>query len=120
MSFLINNWEYILLIAAVVMLAIVNIRNFLGLPTEKQLEKVKAWLLLAIAEAEKIFGSGTGQLKLRYVYDLFLSKFPSIAKLISFEKFSELVDMVLIQFNHLLSTNERIQEFVEETEEIEE
>ncbi|MFR6482019.1 MAG: hypothetical protein ACLUPD_10785 [Anaerotignum faecicola] len=46
----------------------------------EQREKVKEWLLLAVTEAEKELGSGTGQLKLRYVYDLFLRRFPAVAK----------------------------------------
>ena len=57
------------------------------MPTNEQLKKVKEWLLWAVAEAEKELGSGTGQLKLRYVYDMFIVKFPSLAKIISFETF---------------------------------
>ena len=40
-----------------------------------QLESLRQWLLFAVTEAEKSLGSGTGKLKLRQVYDMFLTKF---------------------------------------------
>lgn len=75
------------------------------MPSEEQITKVKEWLLYAVLEAEAEFGGGTGQLKLRYVYDLFLSKFPDIAKVITFATFSALVDEVLEDMRHILETN---------------
>lgn len=38
---------------------------------------VKEWLLLAVTEAEKALGSGTGQLKLRQTYQMFVKTFPA-------------------------------------------
>ena len=67
--------------------------------------------------AEKELGGGTGKLKLRYVYDLFLTKFSWLAKIISFEQFSELVDEALEEMKLLLNTNEQIAAIVENTEE---
>lgn len=82
-----ENWY--LLVAAVVVaaLAAAAAARFLEMPSAEQREKVKEWLLWAVTEAEKELGSGTGQLKLRQVYDLFLQRFPAIAKRISFETF---------------------------------
>lgn len=51
------------------------IYKFLGLPTKEQVTKIKALLLYWTTLAESELGSGTGQLKLRYVYDLFSEKF---------------------------------------------
>ena len=52
-----------------------GIYQFIKLEKDKQLEIVKEWLLLAVVEAEKKLGGGTGQIKLRYVYDMFIEKF---------------------------------------------
>ena len=85
---------------------------FFKLPSESQKNKVKKWLLYAVALAEKKLGSGTGQLKLRYVYDMFLSKFPFLIKVISFETFSLWVDEALFEFEQILQTNEKINEYI--------
>ena len=63
---------------------------FMNLSKEKQLEVVREWLLLAVIEAEKALGSGTGQVKLRYVYDLFIDKFKFLSLVVTFNQFSEL------------------------------
>ena len=59
-----------------------------------------------------MLGGGTGQLKLRYVYDLFVTKFPVAAKFITFTLFSEMVDKALEKFNNLLTSNKNIQNYV--------
>lgn len=56
---------------------------------------IKSWLLSVIVNAEKVYGGKTGKVKLSYVYGLFIEKFPKLAKIISFETFSALVDEVL-------------------------
>ena len=95
MQFLIDNWVSLLLCVLSIVLIIMSVLNFTRLPKAEQLEKVKQWLLIAVTEAEKALGSGTGKLKLAYVYDLFVAKFPWLVKIISFETFSSLVDEVL-------------------------
>lgn len=113
MEFIMNYWP--LLVAAIAFFAVVIIAivRFVGLPTETQLEKVKEWLLWAVTEAEKELGSGTGALKLRQVYDLFVTRFPWLAKAISFELFSEMVDEALEEMRSLLNTNKAARAFVE-------
>ena len=74
---------------------------------------VKEWLLWAVTEAEKDLGGGTGKLKLRQVYDLFVTRFPWLAKLVSFELFSDMVDEALEQMREMLDTNEAVKAFVE-------
>lgn len=115
-SFLIENWYFLVLILAVVVIAIIAIIKFFRQPSAEQMRKVKEWLLLAVIEAEKIFGGKTGEIKLRYVYDLFIMRFPAIAKVISFETFSFLVDEALDRFKKILETNTAVQEYVEEGE----
>ena len=72
----------------------------------QQLNKVKAWLLFAVVEAEKELGSKTGYLKLRYVYNLFVSKFKVLSYIISFETFSELVDEALDSMKYVIESIE--------------
>ena len=105
MDFIVENW-YILVAV------VVYIVRFFKQPTEKQLESIKEWLLWATTEAEKRFGSGTGKLKLRYVYDLFAETFPWLAKIVSFETFSKLVDSALGDMNNLLASNNAVQLYV--------
>ena len=75
-------------------------------------KKLKEWLIYAVAAAEKELGGGTGQLKLREVYDKFIDKFPILAKLISFSSFSKLVDKALEKLKELLEKNEDIANYI--------
>jgi hypothetical protein len=86
---------------------------FFRLEKEKQIDMAQEWLLMAVVEAEKKLGGGTGQLKLRYVYDLFLSKFKFLAKVITFEQFSMLVDVGLAKMNDILQSNVQVQEYID-------
>lgn len=85
---------------------------FLKLSKERQKEIVLEWLLLAVVKAEKELGDGTGQLKLRFVYDLFIDKFRFISMLISFSQFSELVDQALDIMRDMLDSNKQIKDYV--------
>lgn len=100
------------LIAAVSYLAW-KIYNFIKMPKVDKFEAVREWLLWAVAEAEKLYGSGTGALKLRYVYDLFLSRFKGLEYFIPFNDFSKMVDDSLVGFRDLLGKNEKINNYVE-------
>ena len=118
MNFLVDNWPLLVAAVAVIVAAASWIHNFIKLPRAEQIAKVKQWLLWAVSEAEKILGGGTGQLKLRYVYDMFVTKFPVVAKLISFTYFGELVDEALEQMRELLDTNEAIEAYINSSEEV--
>lgn len=113
MEYLINNWPIVVASIAIIVVAIISVLNFFQKPTEEQIAALKEWLLFAVTEAEKQLGSGTGQLKLRFVYDLFLDKFSFLAKLISFEDFSKYVDEALEKMKELLESNEQIKRYVE-------
>lgn len=90
-----------------------GIYQFIKLEKDKQLEIAKEWLLLAVVEAEKKLGGGTGQIKLRYVYDMFIEKFKFLALMITFEQFSIMVDMALDKMRLMLSSNEKLKDYVE-------
>jgi hypothetical protein len=107
--------EYWYIILAAVVMAVVGIVlavRFFKQPSSKQVAKVKEWLLMAVLEAEKQFGSGTGKLKLRSVYDWFVARFPWIAKIVSFETFAQWVDEALDTVEQWL-TEDAIAEYVE-------
>lgn len=105
MNLLIEYWPVIVALIVLLVIAGGIIFAFFKSPSEMQLRKVKAWLLHAVTQAEIKLGSGTGKLKLRFVYDLFLTKFKWIAYLISFEMFADLVEDALDEMRDILKSN---------------
>ena len=114
MDFIINNWYFIFLALAVILVVVRAVRVFLNRPTDAQIKTIKEWLLWACTEAEKELGGGTGKLKLRYVYDAFLSKFPGLSAIISCDMLSGLVDEVLGDMREILSSNKQANAYVYE------
>ena len=112
MEFVMNYWYVIVGIIAVLIVAGFAVYKFAGLPTKSQVTKIKEWLLFAVTKAEQELGEKTGQLKLRTVYDLFVSKFPTTAKLVSFETFSRWVDEALVEMKKMLENNKQIETIV--------
>lgn len=104
-----------LIIGTIILIALVGltIKEFIELGKEKQLEKVKEWLLYACIMAEKKLGGGTGQVKLRYVYDLFVEKFSFLKLLVTFEQFSGMVDEALVKMREMLEKNPNVAMLVE-------
>lgn len=76
----------------------------------------KNWLVWAVSEAEKMLGSGTGQLKLRYVYDAAVVRFPILAKIIPFTMFSKMVDAALVVMHEMIENNVKIAETITKNE----
>ena len=113
MNFLIENWPLLVAAIAVIAVAAIYVVNFFKKPGSEQLAKVKEWLLYAVVQAEKELRGGTGQIKLRYVYDMFVTKFPVVSNFVTFETFSYMVDEALIKMRHLLETNEKIEAYVD-------
>lgn len=104
MDWLINNWYYIVFFILVILICVY----------ECMTGKVKEWLKYAVVEAEKFFGTGTGQLKLRDVYDTFISTFPIFSKILPFFIFSKMVDGALIWMKEEFEKNENIKSYVED------
>ncbi len=98
-------WYYWLIIGVVAAGVIATIITMLATGKGKQL---KAWLLIAVEEAEKALGGGTGPLKLQKVYDGFIAKFPKLSKFISYATFCKLVDKALEKLGYLLKDKEEI------------
>ena len=114
MDFIVNNWFLIVAGIAAICVVVFLCIKFAGLPTKTQIQKVKEWLVWACMQAEKELGEKTGKLKLRMVYDMFLTKFPWLAKVITFEQFSKLVDEALEKFKKMLESNQAVKLLVEE------
>ena len=108
MTFMYNYWFLIVAGIAVVSVVSIKVYNWLKKPNNEQLEQVRQWLIYAVAKAEKELGSGTGELKLRYVYNMFIAKFPAIALFISFETFAEMVNKALEELEGLMKENKEI------------
>lgn len=73
----------------------------------------KEWLLWAVTDAENFLGSGTGKLKLRYVFDKFCEKFPAVKYVLPFSVFSVWVDEALVLMRKEIEKNPNIAAFVE-------
>lgn len=112
LGFIMNNWLTIILSIAALAVFIVKVVQFVRAPSDKQIENLKEWLKLAVIEAEAALGSGTGQLKLRDVYDMAVEKFPWVGEFITFETFNTWVDEALEWMNNQLESNENIKTYV--------
>jgi hypothetical protein len=113
MRFFIDYWPVIVAFICGAVVALLLAVKFSKEPTERKIEMIKQWLLFAVIQAEKELGGGTGQVKLRYVWDMFIKTFPVLAPLVPFDVFSKLVDDALDQMRHLLETNMDVLYYVE-------
>lgn len=107
-----DNIMMIILIVVVLCAIAYCIYEFYNLGKEKQIEMVKEWLLLAVLEAERALGSNTGRIKLKYVYDLFITKFKFLSLIISFNQFSLLVDDALEEMRDIISNNKQVEQYI--------
>ena len=108
LEFINNNWFLIIAFIAIISTTSIKVYKWFKQPNKEQLRQVQEWLLYAVAKAEKNLGSGTGELKLRYVYDMFVAKFPAIAIFIDFDDFCIMVEEALNKFKDLIENNESI------------
>lgn len=115
-NFIAENWFLIVFALVAIIFVTCSIVKFIHMPTAKQIENLMEWLKIAVVEAEKQFQSGTGQLKLRAVYESAVIAFPWIAKYMTFEKFSQLVDIALVWMREQIEQNEKIREYIEGNE----
>ena len=93
--------------------AVIFIANFIKAAKDKKIEMISEWLLLAVVQAEKELGNGTGQIKLRFVYDMFIAKFKYASMMITFNQFSLMVDTALERMRQMLSDNNNLKAYVD-------
>lgn len=113
---MVNIMNNILMIISIVFVIAGGIGLFLNwffkLSREKQIQILKEWLILAVIQAEKELGGGTGQVKLRYVYDMFIDKFKFLSQVITFEQFSSYVDEALETMKKMINTNQNVVDYI--------
>ena len=103
MNYIVDNWYLLVAAAAVVGMSAFVVVDFTQQPRSYQVEAVKQWLVGACFDAEIALGGGTGELKLRMVYDTFVSRFPWVAKVVSFDTFHEWVKEALKRLPEMLA-----------------
>jgi hypothetical protein len=103
---LINSDWYLIACYAICTVCVIYIinRNVFK-PSDKQVAKIEQWLLWAVTDAERFLGSGTGQLKLSFVYGSFVKAFPWISRIVTVTMFSELVGKALVKMRDMLNKN---------------
>lgn len=112
MNWIANNW-FLIIVGVALCYFLISIGIwFWRLPEEQKIANIKEWLKYAVVEAEKALGSGTGQIKLRMVYDLACKQFPWILKTVSFDVFSVWVDEALTWMKEQLDQNKAIETLV--------
>lgn len=112
LNFLINYWYFIVIIVAILVISGVFIFNFLQKPSEQKLQNIKEWAIYACALAQAHLGSGTGQLKMRETYDMFISRFPDLVKIVPFEMYKNIAESALLEFKKMLENNPKVKELI--------
>ena len=113
MEWLVDNWYLIVSLFALLCSVTALFMQFSDKPKEEQLLALSEWLKFAVVEAEKALGSGTGQLKLRFVWNMAIERFSWIEKMLDFGKFSYFVDLALVWMRSQLESNKDISTYIE-------
>ena len=98
MKYIVENWFVIVGLIAVCAAGGYAVYVFVKMPSDKQLNKVREWLLYAVTKAEKELGGGTGQIKLRYIYDM---EYDEIADLLNMSNSKSARNLVSRALEHL-------------------
>ena len=101
MKWLVENWSLLIVAASVIIYMLISGK-----------QSVQKWLLYGVFMAESEWGSGTGKLKLHTVYDMFVTKYPIISKILPFAVFSLWVDEVLKEMKKTLEENKSINQLI--------
>lgn len=112
MEWISNN--YVLLIGLIIIGAGAGIATyqFMKKTDDQRIEAIKEWLKYAVTVSESAMQSGTGALKLQYVWSMATAQFPFITKLLTFEQFSQMVDDALVWMKEQLEKNPNIKAIV--------
>lgn len=106
-NFLIANWDSVLVVVAFLVLIVVLIKR----GETKVLKKI---LFNLVTQAEKQFGSGTGELKFAAVADWIYQRIPAILKLLFTEKdIAAMIEAVLEEAKKAWGSNENLKCYIE-------
>lgn len=107
LEFIATNWDFILLIVAAVAAVV-----FFAFKGNKSV--VMRMLYVLVTEAERIYGGGTGSLKLAAVIDEIYPKLPAVLKLFISEKtLTKWVEDALAAAKETWKQNAAIAEYIE-------
>lgn len=101
MQWLSNNWAFVAFGVITIIYVITN-------PS-----RIQEWLVWACGEAEKELGNGTGQIKLRQVYHMFLGQYPIFSKFVPFSIFEDWVSNALKVLKNQMENNKNVKEYIE-------
>lgn len=125
MKWVMDNWSLLVVVLSTIIVIAIRVANYLKLSDEEKaatnskhrdatLKALSDWLLIAVTEAEKDLGSGTGKLKLRAVYEKAISLFgPELADMITLEQLDQLLQVPLEQMRNMLDSNANIRDYVD-------
>lgn len=102
MEFIMENGILIIAAVAVGIYIGMGVYSFFNRPRSEQMHDVREWLIWAVDRAEEELGTGTGPMKLRMVYDMFVTRFPAAARFVGFETFKGMVDEALENLEKML------------------
>lgn len=106
-QFLLANWDSVLVVLAFLALIVVLVKR----GEAKILNKV---LFGLVTKAEKLFGGGTGKLKLATVSDWIYQRIPAVLKLLFSEKDLErMIETALEEAKKAWGTNVNLAEYIE-------
>lgn len=106
-QFLAANWDSVLVILAFLVLVVVLIKR----GETKVLKKI---LFNLVTQAEKQFGSGTGELKFAAVADWIYQRIPAVLKLLFTEKdIADMIEAVLEEAKKAWGANDNLKGYIE-------
>lgn len=106
-QFMAANWDSVLVVLTFLVLVVVLIKR----GETKVLKKI---LFNLVTQAEKQFGSGTGELKFAAVADWIHQRIPAVMKLLFTEQdIADMIEAVLEEAKKAWGTNENIKGYIE-------
>lgn len=104
---------FLYLIGGVLILFIIStVWTFTEEKKDGRRELLRKWLEYAVTVAEAELGEKTGQLKLRFVYDMALRRFGWLEKVVTFSEFSAYVDEALEWMRAQIQNNAAVREVI--------
>lgn len=106
-NFLLQNWDSVLVVVAFIAFMIVLVKR-------GETKILKQILFNLVTQAEKQFGSGTGELKFAAVSDWIYQRIPAILRLLFTEKdIANMIEIVLDEAKKAWGKNNNIKGYIE-------
>lgn len=107
MELLLQNYKLIIGMVMVIIAVGIGAYRFFTLSSKEQKYKIRTVVLALVIEAEKMYGSKTGKVKLAHVYSLLIARFPYL-KYVPLSFIEKLIDESLEEMRELLETKPEI------------